>query len=249
MIWKNRIYTWAAAIMLIISGCQDAGNEGREPIQPPTAKFSANNTNCKAPCQVDFNNLVGNADDYLWTFGDGDTSSKANPSHIFEEEGLYSVSLKVSNVSGATTIVKQIKIDSGYRKAGIESITFSDYPETDTNSTPWDPNSPPDLYVEFLQDSGNLLISNTQVFPNSIDTLNMPRTWKFGPPLVMLTNFDSTYTVRLIDQDSNSPDRTMFTYTLPTDALNTAPDPYPEKVPIRNEDDEAIGNIRFIWSR
>lgn len=37
------------------------------------------------------------ADTYLWDFGDGKTSAEANPTHIYDEDGEYVVSLTVSN--------------------------------------------------------------------------------------------------------------------------------------------------------
>ncbi len=247
MVWKKQINIGALAIALAFTSCQDAGNEGREPIQPPTADFTSKNTNCRAPCKVDFNSFVNNTDGYFWAFGDGDTSSKANPSHIYEEAGTYSVSLRVGNVSGSDAIVKQITIDSGYTNAAVASVTLNDFPATDTNNTMWDPNSPPDLYVEFLQNPDSLLITNTQVFPNMVDSLTLPKTWDFAAPQVVLTDFEQSYAVRVLDQDNNMPDDTLLTYTLPQDALRTAPDPYPETVPIRNTDDETIGNIAFDW--
>jgi PKD repeat protein len=37
---------------------------------------------------------------YLWTFGDGSTSTEKNPSHAFTAAGTYSVTLSVSNATG-----------------------------------------------------------------------------------------------------------------------------------------------------
>jgi PKD repeat protein len=249
MVWYKNITTWVFALALLTYGCQDAGNEGRKPIDPPTANFSSTNTNCRAPCQVDFQSLSQNADSYLWTFGDGDTSSKENPSHVFESEGIYSVSFQAKNFKGTDVVIKKIKIDSGFSKAGIESITINDFPDTDTNNTSWDPNSPPDLYVEFLQEPDSLLIGNTQVFPNLVDSITLPKTWNFNSPLVELTDFDKSYTVRFIDQDSNMPNDTVLSYTLPDNGLKAVPDPYLEEFPIKNSEDETIGNIALDWRK
>jgi parallel beta-helix repeat protein len=40
---------------------------------------------------------------YDWDFGDGNTSSLANPSHVYQDNGLYNVSLTVTDDSGAST--------------------------------------------------------------------------------------------------------------------------------------------------
>ncbi len=249
MVWYKNITTWVLALALLTYGCQDAGDEGRKPIDPPTANFSSTNTNCRAPCQVDFESLSQNADSYLWTFGDGDTSSKENPTHVFESEGIYSVSFKAENFKGADVVVKEIKIDSGFSRVGINSITLNDFPATDTNNASWDPNSPPDVYVEFLEKPDSVLIGNTQVFPNVVDSITLPKTWDFNSPLLELDNFDKSYAVRVIDQDSNMPNDTVFTYTLPDNGLKAVPDPYLEKFPIKNPDDETIGNIELDWRK
>ena len=37
------------------------------------------------------------ADDYLWDFGDGNTTSSENPTHTYQSPGCYTITLKVSN--------------------------------------------------------------------------------------------------------------------------------------------------------
>ncbi|TDX01265.1 PKD domain-containing protein [Dinghuibacter silviterrae] len=45
---------------------------------------------------------------YLWNFGDGTTSTAANPAHVYPAKGLYTVSLTVTSSDGCTaTTVKQ----------------------------------------------------------------------------------------------------------------------------------------------
>jgi len=54
------------------------------------------------PCageSVTFSNLSASGEDWLWTFGDGATSTLKNPSHIYKHAGTYRVSLKVDNRS------------------------------------------------------------------------------------------------------------------------------------------------------
>jgi gliding motility-associated-like protein len=40
--------------------------------------------------------------DYVWNFGDGETSTKENPSHIYEKEGEYKVTLTTTADDGST---------------------------------------------------------------------------------------------------------------------------------------------------
>jgi PKD repeat protein len=49
-------------------------------------------------------NSTGNPDTYLWNFGDGDTSSAANPYHIFTDNGYHNVCLTTSSSTDSTCL-------------------------------------------------------------------------------------------------------------------------------------------------
>ena len=60
-----------------------------------------------APLNVNFvdassNDGFGTITDYLWNFGDGNTSTSQNPSHVYNNPGTYNVSLTVTNSLGCT---------------------------------------------------------------------------------------------------------------------------------------------------
>lgn len=60
------------------------------------------------PLTVDFidastNNGPGTITDYLWDFGDGNTSTLQNPSHTYSTTGLFTVSLTVTNDLGCSS--------------------------------------------------------------------------------------------------------------------------------------------------
>lgn len=59
---------------------------------------------------VNFNNLSTNATSYFWDFGDGNTSSEANPSHTYLIKGTYVVSLIAQNADCSITKYKTINI-------------------------------------------------------------------------------------------------------------------------------------------
>ncbi|MFZ5568882.1 MAG: PKD domain-containing protein [Thermodesulfobacteriota bacterium] len=75
---------------------------------PPAADFSANKTIGGAPATIQFTDLSsgGNATEWLWDFGDGQTSTEQNPAHVYEQEGEYTVSLTAANEFGSDTMVK-----------------------------------------------------------------------------------------------------------------------------------------------
>lgn len=67
----------------------------------PTAAFSTNTNSGLEPLQVQFSDLSfigwGSISSWHWDFGDGFTSNDQNPLHIYENDGVYSVSLVVTN--------------------------------------------------------------------------------------------------------------------------------------------------------
>jgi PKD repeat protein/Zn-dependent metalloprotease len=52
---------------------------------------------------ISFFNLSQNANSYSWNFGDGTTSSLLNPSHTFQDEGNYTVSLTANGLTNSDT--------------------------------------------------------------------------------------------------------------------------------------------------
>lgn len=60
------------------------------------------------PLIVNFTDTSAGADEWLWNFdvalvGNEGTSTQRNPTHIYNEEGTFGVSLTVSNISGTNT--------------------------------------------------------------------------------------------------------------------------------------------------
>lgn len=73
--------------------------------EPPVASFSATNRVGNAPLEVVFSNTSTPASGvtYLWDFGDGETSTEKEPTHVYEMPGEYQVSLTVTNAEGSDT--------------------------------------------------------------------------------------------------------------------------------------------------
>ena len=63
----------------------------------PAATF---NSNQLSTTDFEFINTTTNADSYLWDFGDGNTSIDENPSHSYENAGMYLVTLEATNICG-----------------------------------------------------------------------------------------------------------------------------------------------------
>lgn len=71
----------------------------------PTAQAKAAVTSGKAPLSVSFSSTGSTDPDggalcYAWTFGDGATSTAADPSHTYTSNGQYTATLKVTDPTG-----------------------------------------------------------------------------------------------------------------------------------------------------
>ncbi|AKB82584.1 cell surface protein [Methanosarcina barkeri 3] len=94
----------------------DWGNENEKPnvymgtltsSNLPTAAFSASPTSGKAPMKVQFiDKSTGTPKKWKWSFGDGTTSTKQNPTHKYSKAGVYTVKLTVTNAAGSNTVTK-----------------------------------------------------------------------------------------------------------------------------------------------
>ncbi|MEO1260141.1 MAG: PKD domain-containing protein [Bacteroidota bacterium] len=69
---------------------------------PPSAVFDFKQNELDW-MQVDFSNLSNSATDYTWDFGDGNTSTEKEPSHIYADAGTYTVSLTATDKLNATS--------------------------------------------------------------------------------------------------------------------------------------------------
>lgn len=72
----------------------------------PMPAFDANVTNGFAPLTVNFTDKSKLAETWSWNFGDGNTSAEQNPVHIYQNAGVYTVSLTVTNAVGDSSITK-----------------------------------------------------------------------------------------------------------------------------------------------
>jgi PKD repeat protein len=76
----------------------------------PTAAFSGTPTSGDAPLTVDFTDTstpgTSAITSWQWDFGDGETSTEANPSHVYNDPGTYSVSLTVTTDVGEDSVSK-----------------------------------------------------------------------------------------------------------------------------------------------
>ncbi|PLX07347.1 MAG: hypothetical protein C0596_10385 [Marinilabiliales bacterium] len=74
---------------------------------PPTALFSASPiSSCNGIIEFTDNSL-NLPDQWEWDFGDGTISNEENPTHLYESNGTYDVTLTVNNSYGENTLLKE----------------------------------------------------------------------------------------------------------------------------------------------
>ena len=110
--------TWGVyPIKLLVSTdrCSDSLSQNITIIPPiPIANFVGGDKGCQ-PLSVTFTNQSVYTTSYVWNFGDGNTTSMPNPTHVFNIPGTYTISLTVYG-PGGTTNVKQADIVTVYQK-------------------------------------------------------------------------------------------------------------------------------------
>ena len=97
--------------------------------EPPTAAFSGTPLSGTAPLAVTFSNDSTAAGDYLWEFGDGETSTETAPAHTYAQSGVYTVTLSAGNGVMTDTLVQPTYITV---TAATPSAAFSGTPLSGT---------------------------------------------------------------------------------------------------------------------
>jgi len=78
--------------------------------QPPRANFTVDYTHVIPGELVAFSNYSSDAHRFEWDFGDGNISTRANPTHHYSREGIYEVRLAAFNGSGVDYTYTTIEV-------------------------------------------------------------------------------------------------------------------------------------------
>jgi len=77
-----------------------------------TADFTYGPTPVLVGRAVNFTNLSRNATAYEWDFGDGGTSTAANPTHTYSTAGTYTVVLTATNLCDVAVISRELRVEN-----------------------------------------------------------------------------------------------------------------------------------------
>jgi len=96
--WTNRLSADGASGYAVTSAPASAA---------PVADFTAMPTSGDAPLTVEFTDLSANSPTaWSWDFGDNETSTEQNPTHVYTTAGAYTVTLTASNIDGSDSAAK-----------------------------------------------------------------------------------------------------------------------------------------------
>ncbi len=98
------------AVIIFISSCDKEEDKGNN---LAVVDFSFNDVDIIVGDTVAFVNLSSGTTEhssYLWDFGDGNTSTMENPSHVYEELGVYLVNLTVSDGTNSVHCSQEITV-------------------------------------------------------------------------------------------------------------------------------------------
>jgi PKD repeat protein len=169
----------------------------------PTAGFTATPTTGTAPLDVDFaDTSSGSPTSWAWTFGDGDTSNLASPSHTYNNPGSFTATLTVTNALGSSSASRIITVN----QPSAPTASFTATPTTGTAP----------LTVNFADTSSGSPTSWAWTFGDG-DTDTSPS------PSHTYTGI-GTYTATLTVTNGLGSDSTSHTITVDTTAIITPSD-------------------------
>lgn len=133
---NDTIHLQPTLIVVTDDGCADTALVDVDVFKPVSAQFSVLDSGCH-PLPVTFSNTSSNASQYSWDFGDGNSSTLANPSHTYQNLGtapvVYTAELTAQTIEGCqadtsidiTVNHKPTASISPLSSAGCEPLTVS----------------------------------------------------------------------------------------------------------------------------
>jgi PKD repeat protein len=205
--------SYHATLTITDSGSGAVSNSSSQTVNVPLATASFNESSNGLTASFVSTSVTSTAytiTNYYWNFGDGNTSTLANPTHTYGAAGSYTVSLAVQDTSGSTkspVISKQVTVAA----------------------------APPQVVppvANFAAVVNNLSVSFTDASTDTASTI-VSRLWSFGDGVTStLANpshsysTSGTYSVTLTVTDGNGQTATKTTAVLTTTgAVGGAADP------------------------
>lgn len=169
-------------------------------LDKPVPSFTQTITGYK----VVFNNTTPGTDNtYEWNFGDGTTSTEKNPEHTYGSSGQFTVTLKVTNSCGSTTITKDITILAVPKAQFSSSVTSGCAPLT-VNFTDNSTNNPSSWLWSFPGGNpSSSTVQNPTVIYNNPGSYNVTliASNAIGSDTIEIAQYIQSITVPVVDFD------------------------------------------------
>jgi subtilisin family serine protease len=183
-----------------LGGCYNYTNTISLSVTPnPTANYQysvVGNT-------VSFVNGASNASTYFWNFGDGNSSTQANPIHNYAQSGNYTVTLTVNNNCGSNSISKTVQINTTGLNSMPSTPTFSLHPNPAHVSfnLHCELNTPSQISIQIVNPLGQVVWQKViSTIAGEFDLSIPTKDLASGPYSVLLKTEGSTQVQRLIVQ-------------------------------------------------
>lgn len=99
-------------------------NQSSIPVEADFTYSHFNNNNF-APARIDFSNQSSGANQFYWHFGDGAQANDANPHHVFQNQGNYTVTLRGTCTDGTyNETTRNIFVNPAPTRVFIDSINL-----------------------------------------------------------------------------------------------------------------------------
>jgi PKD repeat protein len=242
---QNPVYSYetAGTYTVILAATNAAGTDTEtkggyinadKAASAPLAAFVSNVTGGTVPFGVQFVDLSTNSPAlWVWSFGDGTTSSLQNPVHTYSTAGTYTVTLTATNEGGSSTVTKAEYLVAG----NVAMIPVASFVSSVTSGS-----SP--LTVQFVDSTANSPTSWIWSFGDgNMSTLQNPSH--------TYTTSD-TYTVTLIATNAAGSDTDSkadyITVTYATPVANFTSDVTSGSSPLTVQFTDVSANTPTSWS-
>jgi PKD repeat protein len=128
----------------------------------PTAAFSSAGT---VPV-INFTNTSTGASTYSWDFGDGNSSSQNNPTHVYQFNGTYTVCLTSTSAAGCSDMIcHTVNINTAVQEIeNISSISLYPNPLSNEATLEFSLAENAEVKVMLFDLTGNVVYSTVQKF-------------------------------------------------------------------------------------
>ncbi len=202
------------------------------------ARFQIEGDHTFAPAVVKFINKSEHADKFHWTFGDGSVSTEENPMHIYNNGGIYTVTLEAEGPGGSDTDMYEVIIKNIPTHCFFYKLIINDLPFTDPNTgSGWDVTNGPDVFFQIIDVNNNVLYGDQSLRIENVIPDSLPLIWEWNVGNYWeVPSLNAGYKIEVYDYDLlNSNDLIGQVDFFPPDFM-TITQHYPDTLHLINND-------------